>query len=117
MIALFLAAAPSRGWIVAEIGQRVLRERLSQGLTRGQLGKLVGVSGSYIGLLETGERRFNEDLLVKLGSTLGISLAALVDDKADDLWTQGFQAGEAALRRRIETALAFNESNQDGGES
>lgn len=98
---------------MAEIGQRILRERLSQGLTRGQLGKLVGISGSYVGLLETGERRFNEDLLTKLSATLGISLAALVDDKADDLWSQGFKAGEAALRRRIEIAL----SKQDGGES
>ena len=52
-----------------------LREiRKSKGMTMKQLGKLVGVTESAIGLWETGKREPNQEMLLKLGEALDCSV-------------------------------------------
>lgn len=66
-----------------QIGQQIRKIRKQKKLNINQLGKQVGVSGSYIAKLETGERRFSLDLLSRIAQELDIPLAGLVGASAN----------------------------------
>jgi len=65
-------------------GENIRTLRLNSNITQGELAKLVGVSGSYIGYLERGKKNPSLDLLVKIAKSLNISpdmLLISADDK------------------------------------
>lgn len=67
---------------------RVKRLRLAGGLTQGQLGTLIGISGAAVGRWETGEYLPKGRYVAKLARALGIDVAALLGEtstSADDL--------------------------------
>ena len=55
--------------------------RKSKGLTMKQLGKMVDVSESMIGLIETGKRNPSYETLLKLGEVFNCSVDDLINNK------------------------------------
>lgn len=53
--------------------------RLSKGLTAATLGKAVGLSGTQIQRIETGEREFRLEVLLALCGFLGVTADEIVD--------------------------------------
>jgi transcriptional regulator with XRE-family HTH domain len=64
----------------ARLGARLKQARLRQGMTLEALSEATGVSRSMISRVERGESSPTAALLVRLGSGLGISLSALLED-------------------------------------
>ena len=58
-------------------GSRIRRYRLDRNLTQAGLAEQVGVSASYLNLIEHGRRRVTAELLVRLATALDLDLRAL----------------------------------------
>jgi len=61
----------------ALIGRTVRRLRSERRLTQQALAVRLGISASYLNLIEHDQRAVTASLLIKLGETLGVDLAAL----------------------------------------
>ena len=59
------------------IGSKVRRERRSKGYSQTYLSKKIGISSSYLNLIESGRRTITVPLLIKIGNELGLSLKDL----------------------------------------
>src|SRR5690348_14263291 len=59
------------------IGRTIRRLRQSQELTQQGLAARLGISASYLNLIEHDQRGVTASLLIKLGETLQVDLAAL----------------------------------------
>ena len=62
---------------LTNIGSKIRKERRSKGLSQSELSKNLGISASYLNLLESGRRTITVPLLIKIGNELGISLKDL----------------------------------------
>lgn len=62
------------------IGIRIKEERNKLGLTQEQMAEDIGISPSYYGYIERGERSYYVDILVKIANKLGVSVDYLVSD-------------------------------------
>ena len=62
---------------LSNIGSKVRRERRSKGLTQSDLSKSLGISASYLNLIESGRRTITVPLLIKIGNELSLSLKDL----------------------------------------
>ena len=62
---------------LTNIGSRIRKERRSKGLSQSDLSKSLGISPSYLNLLESGRRTITVPLLIKIGNELGLSLKDL----------------------------------------
>ena len=62
------------------LGRRVRMQRKLLGMTQEMLSELVGVSCSYIGLIERGDRKLSIETLVSLSEALRISCDTLLQD-------------------------------------
>ena len=60
-----------------DIGQRIHSLRIARGLTAKDMGDRIGVSQSYISLLENNKRRLNLEVLTKIARLLGMTLGQL----------------------------------------
>lgn len=73
---------------VETLAVRVKRLRVAGGLTQGQLGALIGISGAAVGRWESGEYLPKGRYVAKLARALGIDVAALLGEtptSTDDL--------------------------------
>ena len=61
----------------SNIGSKIRKERRLKGLSQSILSKKLGISASYLNLLESGRRTITVPLLIKIGNELGISLKDL----------------------------------------
>ena len=59
------------------IGRTIRRLRMERGLTQQALAIRLGISASYLNLIEHDQRGVTASLLIKLGETLSVDLAAL----------------------------------------
>ena len=59
--------------------ENLRRLRKAKGLTMKELGEMVEVSESMIGMIETGKRKPSFELLLKLGEVLDCSVDDLMD--------------------------------------
>jgi DNA-binding XRE family transcriptional regulator len=66
----------------APFGQRLKAHRLAAGLTLRQLGKRVGMAGTYLGNLEQGHKRHLWTTIVKLIRVFGLSLVDVDNELA-----------------------------------
>jgi len=63
-------------------GTRVRNRRLDQGLRQADLARRLGISGSYLNLIEHNKRRIGARMLTKLAQVLEIDEALLEDETA-----------------------------------
>lgn len=65
---------------------KILRElRLERGMSQVELGKLLGVTGSQIGMLEQGKREPSIKILIKLSEVFNVPVDFLVRDDHDNV--------------------------------
>ena len=62
---------------LANIGSKIRKERRLKGLSQSELSKNLGISASYLNLLESGRRTITVPLLIKIGNELSLSLKDL----------------------------------------
>ena len=65
---------------LSNIGTKVRKERRSKGRSQSELSKNLGISASYLNLIESGRRTITVPLLIKIGNELGISLKDLTTE-------------------------------------
>ena len=53
---------------LSNIGSKVRKERRSKGLSQSDLSKKLGISASYLNLIESGRRTITVPLLIKIGN-------------------------------------------------
>jgi transcriptional regulator with XRE-family HTH domain len=82
-------------------GTRIRARRNLRGLRQSELARVVGVSPSYLNLIEHNRRKVGPDLLGALAQALGVSADALAED-SDSRLVEGARA--AALRSDAELA-------------
>ncbi|MEQ8750798.1 MAG: helix-turn-helix transcriptional regulator, partial [Amphiplicatus sp.] len=68
------------------LGPQIRRLRREHGLTQAQMAGELGVSPSYVNLIERNQRPVSADLLVRMAAAYDLDLAAFSDDRADDLF-------------------------------
>ena len=61
----------------SNIGAKIRKERRSKGFAQSDLSKKLGISPSYLNLIESGRRTITVPLLIKVGNELGLSLKDL----------------------------------------
>ena len=65
------------------LGERIKEERKRIHLTQAQLANEVGISDTYMGAIERGERSLTLDTLVKLANRIGVTIDYLLTDFVD----------------------------------
>ena len=58
-----------------QIGHKIKSKRRSLGISQANMSKKLSISPSYLNLIESGKRKINVDLLLKLASELGIEIS------------------------------------------
>lgn len=69
----------------AMLGAKVRRLRRDQGLTQAQMADQLGISPSYLNLIEHNQRPVTVPLLLKLGQTFGVDLQSFAEDEESRL--------------------------------
>ena len=82
-----------------KLGMRVRQQRDLNEWTQGELAKRVGVSSSFIGHIERGEKKASVETVVSLCNAMDISPSVLLQDSLSD----------AVMRSQ----LAYAEEDQD----
>ena len=82
-----------------KMGVRVRQQRELNNLTQSQLARKVGVTGSFIGHIERGEKKASVDTVVALCNALAVSPTMLLQDSLSD--------------GAMQSQLSFDEDNQD----
>ena len=82
-----------------KMGSRVRQQRELNNLTQSQLARKVGVTGSFIGHIERGEKKTSVDTIGALCNALEISPTVLLQDSLSD--------------GAMQSQLSFDEENQD----
>ena len=83
----------------AKLGLRVRQQRILNRLTQEQLAEKTGVSSSFIGHIERGEKKASVETVVALCNALEISPSVLLQDSLSD--------------GVIRSQLDFDQANQD----
>ena len=55
-------------------GPRLKKQRISRGFSQAELSKTIGISASYLNLIESGKRKIPLSLLIKAAERLDISI-------------------------------------------
>ena len=82
-----------------KLGVRVRQQRELNNLTQGELARKVGVTGSFIGHIERGEKKASLETLVALCNALEIPPSLLLRDSLSD--------------EAMHSQLSFDAANQD----
>lgn len=67
------------------LGPKVRRLRRDHGLTQAQMADQLGISASYLNLIEHNQRPVTVPLLLKLGNTFGVDLQSFAEDEESRL--------------------------------
>lgn len=78
-----------------KLGVRVRQQRELNNLTQGQLARKAGVTGSFIGHIERGEKKASVETVVALCNALEISPSVLLQDSLSDAALQSQMAIDA----------------------
>ncbi|WP_193774717.1 helix-turn-helix domain-containing protein [Vallitalea guaymasensis] len=65
------------------LGSKIREQRLKKELTQEKLAEKCGISPSYIGIIERGDKKLSITTLVKIASVLDISTDYLLSDSLD----------------------------------
>lgn len=102
------------------LGKRIRAERLQLNLTQEQLAELIGVSSTYVGFIERGERAVTLEKLIQIANTLHVSVDYLLTDSVDssansnfsllkNLWQQASPSEQALLLDIAKSVLHHSE--------
>lgn len=102
------------------LGKRIRTERQQLRLTQEQLAELIGVSSTYIGLVERGERAVTLEKLIRIANVLHVSVDYLLSDSAKssadnnfillkNLWLQASPAEQALILDLVKSVLHHSE--------
>ena len=81
------------------IGARIRRKRMAAGLSQVALAQALGISASYLNLIENNKRAIGGALLLRIGERLGIDLEHLSgDSEARIIGTIGELMGDPAMK-------------------
>ena len=58
-------------------GPRLKKQRISKGFSQAELSKTIGISASYLNLIESGKRKIPLSLLIKAADKLDLSIKDL----------------------------------------
>ena len=58
-----------------QIGHKIKTRRRKLGITQANLSKKLSISPSYLNLMESGKRKINVDLLLKMANELNVNLS------------------------------------------
>ena len=58
-----------------QIGYKIKSKRRKLGISQANMANKLSISPSYLNLIESGKRKINVDLLIKLSSELGIEIS------------------------------------------
>ena len=83
------------------IGPRVRRLRASLGLTQKRMAEDLGISASYLNLIERNQRAMSAKVLLRLASTYGFDLAEFTDAGDAQLVAKTFEALRDPLFRDV----------------
>ncbi|MBL4738489.1 MAG: helix-turn-helix transcriptional regulator, partial [Pelagibacteraceae bacterium] len=61
--------------ISLQIGYKIKSKRRKLGISQVDMAKKLSISSSYLNLIESGKRKINVDLLLKLANELGIEIS------------------------------------------
>ncbi len=92
-------AAPKGG---PKIGAKIRRLRREQGLTQAQLAEQLGVSASYLNLIEHNRRKLTTDLLLALAEQFALDFATLAEDDESRLYSDVMDAFGDRLFEEVE---------------
>lgn len=84
------------------IGNCVREERLKYNLTQEKLAENVGISASYLGLVERGERILSVETLVRLSIALNVSTDTLLKATLDNVERDTFSLQFALLTNGLD---------------
>jgi len=70
--------------ILKVCGQNIRQYRKKKGLTLGQLSRLLGITGAYLGYLERGQRNPSLLTLARIAVILGVSPYILLREPKDE---------------------------------
>ncbi|MFL6136336.1 MAG: helix-turn-helix domain-containing protein [Frankiaceae bacterium] len=101
------------GLTTETIGQRLVRLRHENGLTQGRLAEAVGMSDSYVSLIEAGKRTPSRRALERLAERLGCAVDYLADGRGDDAALLELELGFAELALRSGDAQAARDRCSD----
>lgn len=102
-----------------DIGRRVHRQRLAQGLTQEQLAEKINVSTSFVGHVERGSRKASLETMVAIANALGLSmdylLSAALNNSGLGPVQQGLNKNQRNVMHEILTTLQnhLGEWNED----
>jgi predicted transcriptional regulator/transcriptional regulator with XRE-family HTH domain len=93
-------------------GSRIRRFRLERGLTQAALAQRLGISASYLNLLEHGRRKVSAELLVRIARALSLELRDLGGESESQLLPDLLEAfgdalfeGQPVAQRDLETLI------------
>ena len=92
-----------------EVGKRISAHRKQQGLSQGELGKLVNCSQQMIGDYESGRRRIPAYNLASIADALGLSAATLLDGAEQSKSKRG---PSSKMERQIEQVRKLPKAKQ-----
>jgi len=96
------------------LGRRIRTQRKLMGITQDELATAAGISYSFIGLIERGDRKLSLETLVKISEALNISCDTLLQDSLKvtrSVETTGMNERGRRLLFEIADALRENVSS------
>ena len=87
------------------IGSRIREKRLDQGLRQAEVAEAVGISASYLNLIEHNKRRIAGKLLSALAQVLGVEPSVLASGAEASL-VDGMRSAAARSKTRVEVERA-----------
>ena len=110
-----------------QIGHKIKTKRRKSGITQADLSKKLSISPSYLNLMESGKRKINLDLLLKVANELNIEVSdiskktdtnlyqnlmdLLGDNLFENLDITNFDVKELINTKKINKTLTFTISN------
>ena len=69
-----------------QIGYKIKTKRRQLGVTQAEMSKKLSISPSYLNLIESGKRKVNVDLLLKLANELNIEISDIAKKTDTNLY-------------------------------
>lgn len=101
------------------LGKRIRTERQQLNLTQEQFAELIGVSSTYIGFIERGERSVTLEKLIQIANAFHVSVDYLLTDSVEasvdnnfallhNLWQQAAPSEQALILDLVKSVLHYS---------